>query len=98
MIVEDGDAAPSNATGSAVGMSVKPLFVSKRFAKLREFEVPHDMYVKMRGGRESGERWVKYAEDETLQNELRAAYHSDNAFLVTSAMTGTSSIVRKISK
>jgi hypothetical protein len=56
--VAAGGEAPGNVSGDDVATYTAPLFSVKRFAGMKEYVVPEDMYSKMRYGRESGSRWV----------------------------------------
>ncbi len=88
--------APTNATGDNVAMTSTPLFVTKRWAGMKEYEVPAHTYNKMRMGRENGSRWLNYIEDEDLRNQVRDTFHGDGQFLVTCKDSKTSSIIRKV--
>lgn len=96
-IKEEADpGAPTNNTDpDGFATYATPLFVTKRFAGMKEFVVPHEMYTKMRTGRELGDRWINYVEDPALQAEIRQVYHRDEQLLLTCALTGISSIIRK---
>lgn len=96
-IVEDeGDGAPTNNTdpGNFETYAV-PLFTTKRFGRMKEFVIPRDQYQKMRYGRTLGDRWLKFVEDQGLQDEVRKAYHGEEEFLITCDVTGISAIIRK---
>lgn len=92
--VESG--APTNSTDpESFATYAAPLFTAKRFGRMQEFVIPHDMYSQMRYGRTLGDRWLNYVEDATLQAAIRKAYHDDEELLLTCALTGAGCIVRK---
>ncbi len=91
---EDGE--PTNMTGASFATTSSPLFVTKRWAGMKEYEVPAATYKKMRVGRENGSRWLNYIEDEDLRNQVRDTFHGDGQFLVTCQDSKVSSIIRKV--
>lgn len=93
---EEGDGAPTNNTDPEnFETYATPLFITKRFGRMKEFVIPHEQYKKMRYGRTLGDRWLKFVEDQGLQDEVRKAYHGDEEFLITCDMTGISAVIRK---
>lgn len=90
------EGAPTNSTDpDSFATYAMPLFTTKRFGRMHEFEIPQDLYSKMRHGRTLGDRWINYIEDLELQAAIRKAYHDDEELLLTCGLTGVSCIVRK---
>lgn len=89
------EAATNVASGEGFETVATPLFVTKRWAGMKEYTVSSDAYNKMRFGRQSGDRWANYIEDEALRNDVRNTFHGEEKFIVTCDLTGRSSIIRK---
>lgn len=95
---EGSTAAPTNSAapeGGGFETYTAPLFTTKRFAGMKEYVIPEEMYNTMRYGREPGDRWSSYVEDEALRNDLRSTFHGDGKLLLTCDKTGRSVVLRK---
>lgn len=86
-----------NAVGDGEGFDTyaTPIFKTKRFANMKEFVVPNNVYRNMRVGRSPGDKWASFVEDEGLRGEVRKAYHADGGCIVSCDLTGAAVLLKK---
>ena len=86
--LRENDAGGATNVTAGVETTPTPSFTTKRWGGQDEYEVDHEVYLKLRHGRDRHERWSTKVECGFLQSAIQGSLYKNGSCLVTSKQTG----------